>query len=110
MQFVQLPALEATDNRPPPHPQGKQLSPPDHPMLPLGDPRHLMVKRSSVKLSTATVPKSTLSSHIAMLRRGDARVARTSCQVSQRTVPGLRSAGGGNFAPGSSPFESRLTV
>jgi len=63
VNFMQLSALKAADNRPPPHPKREQLPPADHAMLSLSHPRHLMIKRSSVKLGTPVVPKSPLSSH-----------------------------------------------
>lgn len=63
MKLMQMLPLKPAYDRPSPHPKREQLLSADHPMLPLRQPRHLLVKRSSVKLGTLAVPNSTSSPH-----------------------------------------------
>lgn len=92
MKLMQMSPLKPAYDRPSPNPKREHLLSADHPMLPLRQPRHLFVKRSSVKLGTPAVPNSTLSPHTGILRRNGARVARGLCRFSRSGVPGLTRA------------------
>src|SRR6266576_1335318 len=65
MQFMQLPALQAPNNRPPPHAEREQLPSADHGMLAPSQLLHPTVNRSGVQLSTCEVPNCTLIVHTA---------------------------------------------
>lgn len=62
---MDLPSLEAADDRPPTHSQRKQLSPGDDSVLFSSQPLHLLIKRSSVQLSTPEGPNCTSIFHTA---------------------------------------------
>jgi hypothetical protein len=113
---MQLSPLQAPHDRSSAHPKVEQLLPADHPVLSLRNLRHPSVNGSSVKLGTSTVPKLTLSFHT-----GDAETPGRACGAQFMPIRRLNSseieafegfAGpcGGTFGPGSSPYESRLTV
>src|SRR3954468_10496636 len=62
---MQLPSLQATGDRPPPHPQSEQLSTTDHRVLPLRKVSNSPVKKMSAELSTGGGSNSALRSHTA---------------------------------------------
>jgi hypothetical protein len=62
---MQLPPLQATGDRPPPHPQSQQLPTANHRVLPLRKLGNCPVKMMSAELSTHEVSNSALRSHTA---------------------------------------------